>query len=98
MLTYKSVYMGGEFYIYVKYTSVMNITFTAMMYGISMPILFPLAALTIYNMRIVDRIEVAWLSKLPPQMSESITRYVMSLMKFAPLFLIFNSYWIIDNR
>jgi hypothetical protein len=98
MLNYKRVYMGGNFQIHTKYTTVMNITFTAMMYGLSMPVLFPLAGLSVYSARVCDRIQVAWLDKLPPAMNDSITRQVMSLLKFAPLFLIFNSYWILDNK
>lgn len=98
MLDYKKVYKGGNFQIHIKYTIVMNVTFTAMMYGLSMPILFPLAGLTIYNMRICNRVEVAWLYKLPPAMNDSITRQVMALLKFSPLFLIFNGYWIMDNQ
>lgn len=98
MLDYKRVYKGSNFQIHIKYTIVMNVTFTAMMYGLSMPLLFPLAGLTIYNMRICSRIEVAWLHKLPPAMNDSITRQVLNLLKFSPLFLIFNGYWMMDNQ
>lgn len=31
-------------------------------------------------------------------MNDSITRQVLSLLKFAPLFLIFNSFWMLDNK
>lgn len=70
MLNYKRVYMGSNFQIHMQYTVVMNITFTVMMYGLSMPILFPLAALSIYNIRLCNRLEVAWLNKLPPAMND----------------------------
>ena len=98
MLDYMSVYNGSEFQVHIDYTIVMNLTFTTMMYGLSMPILFPLASLTIYIMRICSRVRVAWLNKLPPAMNDSLTRQVLNLLKFSPLFLIFNSYWIMDNR
>lgn len=98
MLNYKRVYAGGEFQIHTKYTTVMNIAFTAMMYGLSMPVLFPLAGLSIYSMRVCNRIQVAWLDRLPPAMNDSITRQVLNVLKFSPLFLIFNGYWLMDNK
>lgn len=98
MLNYKKVYAGGEFQIHAQYTTVMSITFTAMMYGLSMPVLFPLAGLSIFSMRVCNRIQVAWLDRLPPAMNDSITRQVLSVLKFAPLFLIFNGYWVMDNK
>lgn len=97
MNNYKQVYMGGSFDFYIKYTSAMNITFTAMMYGISMPILFPLAAVSIYNQNLCERIQVAWVYKLPPKLGDKLTRDVLHLLRFAPLFLLFNSYWLMDN-
>lgn len=58
--------MGCEFGMHIKFTITMNITFTTMMYGLAMPILFPLAAFAIYNQRLCERILVAWVYKLPP--------------------------------
>lgn len=98
MLNYKRVYTSGDFQIHTKYTTVMNITFTAMMYGLSMPMLFPLAGLSIYSMRVCNRIQVAWLDKLPPAMNDSIMGQVLNVLKFSPLFLIFNSFWMMDNK
>lgn len=48
MNNYKLMYMGFDFWIHVQYATMMNITFTTLMYGLAMPILFPLGALAIY--------------------------------------------------
>jgi len=37
-----------------------------MMYGLGMPILFPIAAFTLFNTWIAERITVAWLVRQPP--------------------------------
>ena len=44
MTKYKEIYSGQKYEIYTKYVALLNIYFLTMMYGIGMPILFPLAA------------------------------------------------------
>ena len=90
--------MGYDFLIHVKYTTVMNITYTAMMYGMFIPMIFPLAAIAIYNQKLCERILVATYYKLPPKLGDKMTRDVLHLMKYAPFFLLFNTFWIMDNQ
>ena len=56
MQNYKAVYSGPEFMIQFKYADVLNITYTAMLYGVGMPVLWPLAALAVANQRLCERI------------------------------------------
>ena len=48
MANFKKVYGGGDYVIHFKY-SVLNVVYVTMMYGIGMPILFPIAALNLFN-------------------------------------------------
>jgi hypothetical protein len=69
-----------------------------MMYGLGMPILFPIAAFTLFNQWLCERIVVAWSVKLPPAMDDTLSKNALNLIKWAPLFLLFNGYWMLSNR
>lgn len=84
--------------IHFKYSDCLNITFLAMLYGLGMPIMFPMAAVIIMNQRLAERIQVAYNYRLPPAMDNSLSDSVLSIMKYAPLMLLFNGYWLMDNR
>lgn len=60
MAQYKDLYSGAEYVIHFKYAGVLNIVFITMMYGIGMPILFPLAAFNFFNQWVCERIIVAY--------------------------------------
>lgn len=59
MAKYKAVYFGEDWPIHFKFSEALNITFLAMLYGIGMPIMFPMAALILFNQRLSQRIIVA---------------------------------------
>ena len=46
---YKKLHSGDDYLIYLKFSESLNVVYTTMMYGIGIPILFPLAALVIFN-------------------------------------------------
>jgi len=84
--------------IHFKYSDCLNITFLAMLYGLGMPIMFPMASIIIMNQRLAERIQVAFNYRLPPAMDNSLSDSVLSIMKYAPLMMLFNGYWLMDNR
>jgi len=49
MQQYKDIWSGKAYIIHYKYSSVLNVVFVSMMYGIAMPILFPLGAINFLN-------------------------------------------------
>ena len=69
-----------------------------MMYGIGMPILFPLSALAIFAQWATERYLIVKEVELPPAMNDYLIINAMNKLKYAPLFLLFNGYWMIDNR
>ena len=36
--------------------------------------------------------------KQPPAMDDALSKSVLSILKFAPLCLLFNAFWLLDNR
>lgn len=84
--------------IHFIYSNALNITFLAMLYGLGMPIMFLMAAIIIFNQRLAERIQVAYNYRQPPAMDNSLSDSVLSIMKYAPIMLLFNGYWLMDNR
>jgi hypothetical protein len=76
----------------------LNIVFITMMYGMGMPLLFPLAAFNFFNQWVCERIIVAHQMRLPPALDDRLTNNCLGMFKFAPLLLIFNGYWMLSNR
>lgn len=53
---FKAVYTGAEYLIHFKYSDMLNVCYITMMYGLGMPILFPLAAATLISQWLSERI------------------------------------------
>lgn len=98
MQLYKDTYSGPDYVIHFKYSGVVNIVYIALMYGIGMPLLFPIAALNIFNQWITERIAVAYLAKLPPALDSKLTDNCIQVLRWAPLLLLFNGYWMVSNQ
>jgi hypothetical protein len=68
------------------------------MYGVGMPILFPIAAFNFFNQWVCERLTVAYLVKQPPALDIKLTHTCISMLAYSPLFLLFNGYWMISNK
>ena len=95
---YLDLYVGYEYIVHFKYASVLNVTFVTMLYGPGLPILFPIATLFLFNARISERISVAYFSKQPPAMGDTLSTAALDLMKYAPIVMMFNGYWMLGNK
>lgn len=49
MAALRLLYSGGDYVIHFKYSSMLNISYITMMYGMGMPVLFPLAFINFWN-------------------------------------------------
>ena len=68
MAKYKELYSGTDYALHYKSAGIINITWVTMMYGVGLPILFPIAAFNYLNSYICERIIVSFQVKLPPVM------------------------------
>ena len=67
------------------------------MYGLGLPLLFPIAAASIFSQWVNERLNVAYVTKLPPSLDDKLTNNAITSLKWAPLLFCFNSYWMISN-
>lgn len=98
LIKYRALYSGKDYEIHFKYSDAIVVVYVTMMYGLGMPILFPIAAFTLFNQWLCERIVVAWSVKLPPAMDDTLSNNAIKLLKFSPLFLLFNGYWMLSNK
>ena len=63
---YKNVYLGDQYIIYSTYADILQVIFTVMLYGIGIPMLFPIGLLYIMMHYIFDRIDLAYNYSRPP--------------------------------
>mmetsp|Transcript_5223 Transcript_5223/g.8085 ORF Transcript_5223/g.8085 Transcript_5223/m.8085 type:complete len:884 (-) Transcript_5223:266-2917(-) len=98
MALFKQVYSGADYTLHFKYSGVLNIVYISMMYGLGMPILFPLAAFNFMNQFICERTIAAWGVKLPAALDDKLTNNALNMLKWAPILFLFNGYWMVSNR
>lgn len=97
MAQYKILYSGPQYHVHIKNAGLLAIVYTTCMYGMAMPLLFPLAALRFFNLWVCERIRVAYLVKLPPALDDELTNSCIRMLKYAPLLLVCNGYWMLSN-
>jgi len=69
-----------------------------MMYGIGMPLLFPVAAFNLLNQYICERVIVAYYMKQPPALDNKLIQNCLKMLKWAPLLMLANGYWMLSNN
>lgn len=68
------------------------------MYGVGMPILFPIAAVSYFVFWLVERYQVAYTYPMPPAMDDRMVQNALSILSYAPILLLINGYWMLSNK
>lgn len=98
MQGYIELYSGPGYIIHFKYSGVLNIVFVTMFYGIGMPVLFPIALFSLIFIWFCERYEIAYNYQLPPSLDDKLTKNAVKLLRWAPVLLLLNAYWMISNK
>jgi hypothetical protein len=73
MMAYKKLWSGGEYIIHFKQSGVLLVVFVTLMYGVGMPLLFPVAAFNFFNQYLCERMMASYQVKLPPNLDDKLT-------------------------
>jgi len=68
------------------------------MYGLGLPLLFPVAAGSFFVLYVVEKLMVYYSYRQPPMYDEKLNAHVLSLMTWAPLFMLAFGYWMLSNN
>lgn len=98
MAKFKNLYGGKDYVIHFKFSNILNILYITMMYGIGMPLLFPIATFNFLNQYLAERIIVAYHMKQPPALDDKLINNCIRMLKWAPLLLLGNGFWMISNQ
>lgn len=68
--SYVDLYAGPQYALHFKYSSILNIVFVTMMFGVAMPILYPIACLSLWTLYMVEKYCLYYSYKQPPKYDE----------------------------
>lgn len=69
-----------------------------MLYGVGIPILFPIAVISYIIFYMLERYCMAYTYQMPPSLDDRLTKNAVSILKFAPILLLFNGFWMLSNE
>jgi len=95
---YITLYSGPEHLMHFKYATILNTVFVTFMYGIPLPILYPIAAFTFFNLYIVEKFLVTYYYQKPPMYDDKLNNAAIKALKWAPIFMMFFGYWALGNQ
>jgi hypothetical protein len=95
---YVELYSGPVYFIHYKYSSILNITFVTFMYGIGVPLLFPIAVFSFFVLYLVEKSMLYWSYRQPPMYDDKLNKSVLKKMTYAPLLFLAFGYWMLSNN
>lgn len=94
---YVNLYAGPDHLLHFKYSSVMNVTFVTFMYGLALPILFPIALITFLVLYTMERLTVTYYYRKPPMYDEKMNEAAIGILKWAPFAMMVFGFWSLGN-
>jgi hypothetical protein len=94
---YINLYSGPEYAMHFKYSGMMNSVFVCFMYGLAIPLLFPICLLGFTVLYTVEKLMITYFFRKPPMFDEKLNSSAITKMKYAPLFMMFFGYWCMSN-
>ena len=95
---YINSYAGPVYMMHFKYSGLLNIIFVTMTYGFGIPILFPIAAMAILVLYLVEKTMLFYAYRLPPMYDERLSQAVIGILYYAPIFFLGFGYWMASNK
>lgn len=68
------------------------------MYGLGIPILFPIAAISFLTLYLVEKVMIYYSYRQPPMYDEKLNNNVLNIMTYAPLLFLSYGYWMLSSR
>jgi len=81
-----------------KYAAIMNIVYITLMFGIGLPILYPLAVLALVILYVSEKLMLYYSYQGPPKYDEKLSQNVITHLKVAPLVMLLFGYWMLSSH
>ena len=80
-----------------KYSSILMQVTVSFMYGMEIPMLFPIALFGIFNMYVTERLLLAYYYRQPPLYDAQLHTDALNLLKVPPYLMFLFGYWAMSN-
>ena len=94
---YINMYAGPEYALHSAYASVILMVFMTFIYGLFLPIMFPLCCLGIYITLSVEPAMLSYIYKKPANYGDKMDIRAVQLLKLAPIAMFSFGYWAFSN-
>ena len=81
-----------------KYSTILNVTFVTLMYGVGIPMLFPIALANFIVLYVLERLLITYYYKQPPAFDEELNKNTIEALHWASLLYFFVGYWMMSNK
>lgn len=95
--SYVNLYSGPPHSMNYKYSLVASTVWITFMYGLALPLLFPIAAFTFFNLILMERILITYYHSKPPMYDDKLNTQTLNLMKWSPMLLMIFGYWFLGQ-
>ena len=95
---YVDTYSGPLYLMHYKYSALLTIVFVTFTFGYGIPVLFPIAAIAILVLYLVEKTMLYYAYRLPPMYDERLSQSVIKTLYYAPIFYLSFGYWMASNK
>lgn len=80
-----------------RYNPVIVQVYVAFMFGLILPVLFPLTLVGILIKYFIERLTITYFYRQPPMYNKRLSQEAINILKFAPILMFLISYWALGN-
>lgn len=84
--------------IHYKYAAILNVVLIAFMFGAGLPILFPIAAMSMAVLYCVEKALIYYSYRQPPVYDSELNDSVLGILSYAPILFYSFGYWMLSNK
>ena len=95
---YLDCYTGPVYFMHYKYSTLLNVIFVTFMYGLGLPILFPIACLSLVILYFVEKTMLYYGYRVPPMYDERLSKNVLNRLQTAPILMLIFGYWMASSQ
>lgn len=92
------LYSGPIYDIHSQYAFLLNTVYVTFMFGLAMPLLFPIAFLTFLIFYFTERLLVTYFYQKPLMYDENLHMSAIKFLKWAPFVMLVFGVWIMGNQ
>lgn len=95
---YIELHAGPAFLMHYRMVSMLLQITIALLYGVALPILYPIALIGLVIQSVIDRLLLCYFYREPPHYDEKSTLQVIKIIEFVAISSLFHHFWILSNR